>query len=46
MEVIASTRKLLTYLPQNSWDKKESRVWTENDEENQPGTHILNNLIP
>jgi propionyl-CoA carboxylase beta chain len=36
----------LTYLPQNSWDKKEPRVWSENDEENQPGTHILNNLIP
>lgn len=46
MEVIASTRELLTYLPQNSWDKKEPRVWSENDEENQPGTHILNNLIP
>ena len=46
MEIIASTRELLTYLPQNSWDKKEPRVWSESDEENQSGTHILNNLIP
>jgi len=46
MEIIASTRELLTYLPQNSWDKKEPRVLSESDEENQSGTHILNNLIP
>jgi acetyl-CoA carboxylase carboxyltransferase component len=32
IEAIASTRELLKYLPQSSWDKKEDRIWTENDE--------------
>lgn len=31
IEAIASTRKLLSYLPQNSRDKRNHRVWTQTD---------------
>lgn len=31
IEAIASTRKLLNYLPQNCQDKRPHRVWTESD---------------
>lgn len=34
MEAIASTRDLLTYLPQSSQEKRSDRVWSDNDEKN------------
>lgn len=46
MEAIASTRELLTYLPQSAQRRRADRAWTELDESNQPSCHILNNLIP
>ena len=34
IEAIASTRDLMTYLPQSSQTKREDRVWSKNDELN------------
>jgi len=46
IEAIASTRKLLSYLPQNSSNKRNHRVWTDADKANQSSTEVLNNIIP
>jgi propionyl-CoA carboxylase beta chain len=46
MEAIASTRELLTYLPQSSQEKREDRLWTSEDEKNQSSCKVLNNIIP
>jgi propionyl-CoA carboxylase beta chain len=46
MEAIASTRELLTYLPQSSQVKREDRLWTSEDEKNQSSCKVLNNIIP
>lgn len=34
IEAIASTRDLMTYLPQSSQSKREDRVWSKCDEKN------------
>jgi acetyl-CoA carboxylase carboxyltransferase component len=34
IEAIASTRELLGLLPSSSWDKREPRIWTKDDEIN------------
>ena len=46
IEAIVSTRKLLSYLPQNCHEKRPNRVWTERDEQQQTSTKILNNIVP
>ena len=46
IEAIASTRKLLSFLPQNSSTKREARKWTAADEAQQPSTELLNNIVP
>jgi propionyl-CoA carboxylase beta chain len=46
IEAIASTRKLMTYLPQNYKDKRPNKVWTENDRRNQTTGTLLNNVVP
>ena len=46
MEAIASTRELLTYLPQSSQEKRDDRLWTSEDEKNQSSCKVLNNIIP
>lgn len=46
IEAIASTRDLMTYLPQSSQTKREDRVWSKSDEKNQSSTKVLNNIIP
>lgn len=46
IEAIASTRQLLTYLPQNCNEKRNDRVWTERDRQQQTSTKILNNIVP
>jgi propionyl-CoA carboxylase beta chain len=46
IEAIASTRELLKYLPQSSWEKRADRVWTKDDEAGQASAKILNNIVP
>lgn len=46
IEAIASTRKLMTFLPQNYKDKRPNKVWTEFDRKNQVGGQLLNNVVP
>jgi propionyl-CoA carboxylase beta chain len=46
IEAIASTRELLKYLPQSSWDKRGDRFWSQDDEKNQTSQKILNNIVP
>jgi len=46
LEAIASTRELMKFLPQSSWQKREDRVWTKNDEAQQASCKVLNNIIP
>lgn len=46
IEAIASTRKLMSYLPQNSSIKRAAKPWTAVDKMNQSSTEVLNNIIP
>ena len=46
IEAIASTRKLMSYLPQNCRDRREHKPWTEVDRQNQTSTELLNNIVP
>lgn len=46
IEAIASTRKLMSYLPQNSSVKRAAKSWTKTDAENQTSTEVLNNIVP
>lgn len=46
IEAIGSTRELLKYLPQSSWEKRPAREWTAEDEANQSSCKVLNNIIP
>merc|ERR1712151_242501 len=46
IEAIASTRKLLSYLPQNCNTKRVAKPWTKADAKNQPATEVLNNIVP
>lgn len=46
IEAIASTRKLLSFLPQNSSAKRAHKTWTSCDAKNQSNTDVLNNIIP
>ena len=46
IEAIASTRKLLSYLPQNCNMKRANKEWTDADEANQTSTEVLNNIVP
>jgi len=46
IEAIASTRKLMTYLPQSCNQKRPNKVWTEEDRRNQTTGNILNNIVP
>lgn len=46
IEAIASTRKLMSYLPQNCQQKKTPKPWTKADAKNQSSTEILNNIVP
>jgi propionyl-CoA carboxylase beta chain len=46
IQAIASTRKLMTYLPNSNLEKPPRREWTLEDEANQASCNILNNIIP
>jgi len=46
IEAIASTRKLLSFLPENCRDKRPHKVWTDEDRKNQSSPQLLNNVIP
>jgi len=46
IETIASTRELMTYLPQSCHEKRPDRLWTPVDEKNQSSCKVLNNIIP
>jgi len=46
IEAISSTRKLMSYLPQNSAQKRADKPWTELDRLNQTSTELLNNIVP
>lgn len=36
----------MSYLPQNSANKKDPKPWTPTDQANQTATEVLNNIIP
>ncbi len=46
IEAIASTRKLMQYLPQNCSQKRTSKPWTKADAQSQSSTEVLNNIVP
>jgi propionyl-CoA carboxylase beta chain len=46
IEAIASTRNLLTYLPQNCREPRAVRPWTDFDRHSQSSTKVLNNIVP
>ena len=46
LEAISSTRKLLSFLPQNCRDKRADKEWTSWDEQQQVSTELLNNIVP
>lgn len=46
IEAISSTRKLMSYLPQNCANKRADKPWTELDRLNQTSTELLNNIVP
>ena len=46
IEAIASTRKLMQYLPQNCHQKRIPKPWTKVDAQNQSSTEVLNNIVP
>ena len=46
LEAIASTRKLMSFLPQNCNDKRDHKPWTDEDRANQTSTELLNNIVP
>ena len=46
IEAIASTRDLLHYFPQNCYEKRPHRLWSQFDRMNQSSCKILNNIIP
>lgn len=46
IEAIASTRRLLSFLPQNSQTKREHKPWTDFDKSQQTSTELLNNVVP
>ena len=46
IEAISSTRKLMSYLPQNCNEKRAHKPWTEQDRLNQSSTELLNNIVP
>jgi propionyl-CoA carboxylase beta chain len=46
IEAIASTRQLLTYLPQNCHEKRANRPWTTFDRQSQSSCKVLNNIVP
>ena len=46
IEAIASTRKLMSFLPSNCEVKRPNKPWTDEDRKNQASTELLNNIIP
>lgn len=46
IQAIADTRRLMQYLPQSNEERPPERVWSHEDDANQPSTRILNNIIP
>jgi propionyl-CoA carboxylase beta chain len=46
IEALASTRKLMTYLPQSCNVKRPNKVWTEADRRDQTTGNLLNNIVP
>lgn len=46
IEALASTRKLLNYLPQSYRERRPNKTWTAEDAEHQSSCNILNNLVP
>lgn len=46
IELLSSTRRLLSYLPNSYSSKRPNKVWTEEDESQQCTTKILNNIVP
>jgi propionyl-CoA carboxylase beta chain len=46
IEAIASTRNLLSFLPQNCQEARPDRLWTDNDRRMQASCTVLNNIVP
>lgn len=46
IEMIASTRKLMTYLPQSCYQKRPHKLWTREDQMAQSSCQVLNNIVP
>jgi propionyl-CoA carboxylase beta chain len=46
IQAIASTRRLMSYLPSSNTEVPPRRSWSVEDEANQPSCEILNNIIP
>jgi propionyl-CoA carboxylase beta chain len=46
IEALASTRKLMSYLPQSCTVKRPNKVWTEADRRDQTTGNLLNNIVP
>jgi len=46
IEAIASTRKLLSFLPQSCYAKRPNKPWTEYDRQHQSSCKVLDNVVP
>jgi propionyl-CoA carboxylase beta chain len=46
IEAIASTRRLMNYLPQSYNQKRQNKAWTEENRKNQSSCSVLNNIVP
>lgn len=46
IEAIASTRKLMSFLPLNCRQKRPNKIWTDEDRKHQTSNELLNNIIP
>lgn len=46
IEALASTRKLMTYLPQSCMEPRPHKPWTDADRRSQSSCNVLNNIVP
>jgi propionyl-CoA carboxylase beta chain len=46
IEMIASTRQLMSYLPQSYKEKRPNKLWTETDRKEQASCKVLNSIVP
>lgn len=46
IEAIASTKRLLNFLPQSCNEKRPHKVWTQFDRDSQTTCNLLDNIVP